>query len=123
MDLGSIANAITGAGSGTEASPIFGAAGGILAGAGIFGLILGILAVLAGAGSLAGHSWGRWIGVILSVLGVLVGVLFVLGGLGAMSDPNAGGPTTLIIGIVWVALYGLTAYALISASAYFSYRR
>jgi hypothetical protein len=99
------------------------AAGGLVVGFGIFGIVFGALQVASGAGALGGRGWARWIGVILSILYFLVGLLILLGSFGAMNDPNAGGATSLIFSLVWLIGYGVTAYAYISASQFFSYRR
>ncbi|MEX2547901.1 MAG: hypothetical protein WD830_08970 [Chloroflexota bacterium] len=105
-------------GSGTTNSGPFGAFGAILAGIGIFILILGILGIVAGAGALGGKGWGRWIGIIISVI---FAILLILGGITSFTAPDGAtsGITTLVIGV----LYALTAWALIQASAYFAARR
>lgn len=105
-------------GSGTTSSGPFGALGAILAGIGIFILILGIVGIVAGAGVLGGKSWGRWLGIIISVI---FAILLVLGGVTSLTATNGmtSGITTLVIG----ALYALTAWALIQAGAYFAARR
>lgn len=99
------------------------AAGGLVVGFGIFGIVFGVLQVASGAGGFAGRGWARWIGIILSILYFLVGLLILLGSFGALNDPNSGGATSLIFSIVWLVGYGLTAWAYISASQFFSYRR
>jgi hypothetical protein len=104
-------------GSGTNASGPFGALGAVLAGIGIFILILGILGIVAGAGALGGKGWGRWIGIIISII---FAILFVLGGLGSLTSNNGmvGGIITLALGV----LYALCAWALIQAPAFFARR-
>jgi hypothetical protein len=85
---------------------------------GIILLILGILSIVAGAGALGGKGWARWTGIIISVL---LAILLILGGVSSFTATNGatGGLTTLVIGV----LYALTAWALISATAFFSFRR
>ena len=82
--------------------------GGFIAGLGIFILILGIVSIVAGAGALGGKGWGRWIGIVISVI---FAILLVLGGLGSVTSQNGmtSGVSSLVVGI----LYALTAYALI----------
>jgi hypothetical protein len=105
-------------GSTTTNSGVFGAAGGILAGIGIFIVVLGILSVVAGAGALGGRGWARWTGIVISVI---FAILLILGGLTSLTAQNGmtGAVGSLVVGV----LYALTAYALISAGAFFSYRR
>lgn len=96
----------------------FGALGGIIAGVGIFILILGILQIVAGAGALGGRGWARWLGIVLSVI---FAVILLLGALGTMMSSNGftSGLVSLIVGV----LYALTAYAFIVAGPYFAARR
>jgi len=98
--------AIFGAGSSVgDNSGLFGAAGSIVIVLAIFGLVIGILQIAAGAGSIGGRGWGRWMGIVISIIN------------------NSGGTTGGIGGLVVGVLYALTAYALISAGSYFAYRR
>jgi hypothetical protein len=105
-------------GSGTDSSGLFGGLGAFVAGLGIFILLLGILGIVAGAGALGGKSWGRWLGIIISII---FAILLILGGLGSLGASNGmtSGVTSLVIGV----LYALSAWALIQASAFFAYRR
>lgn len=105
-------------GGGTTSSGAFGALGGVLAGLGIFILILGILGIVAGAGALGGKGWARWTGIVISVI---FAILLILGGLGTLTATN--GMTSGIGSLVVGVLYALTAFALIQAGAWFSYRR
>ncbi|MEO8625323.1 MAG: hypothetical protein ABI452_01355 [Candidatus Limnocylindrales bacterium] len=105
-------------GSGTDSSGMFGGLGTLVAGLGIFILLLGILGIVAGAGALGGKGWGRWIGIIISVI---FAILFILGGLGSLTASN--GMTSGIVTLVLGVLYALTAWALIKASAFFAARR
>jgi hypothetical protein len=95
--------------------------GGIIAVMGIVVLVLGILSIAAGAGALGGKGWARWTGVVVSVLMVLLGLLLIVGSLGNLDA--SGGITSLIFWLIITVAYALTAWALIQASAYFSYRR
>lgn len=102
-----------------DTSGTFGALGGVIAGVGIFILVLGILQIVAGAGALGGRGWARWLGIVLSVI---FAVLTLLGALGTMMSGSNGvtsGLVSLIIGV----LYALTAYAFITAGQYFAARR
>ncbi|MEP7360879.1 MAG: hypothetical protein ABI744_04795 [Chloroflexota bacterium] len=105
-------------GSGTDTSGAFGAFGAVIAGLGIVILVIGILGILAGAGALGGKGWGRWLGIIVSVI---FAILFILGGVGSLTANNGmtGGVVTLVLGV----LYALSAWALIKASAFFAARR
>jgi hypothetical protein len=105
-------------GSGTDYASAFGGFGALLAGLGIFILLLGILGIVAGAGALGGKSWGRWIGIIISII---FAILFILGGVGSVTarDGMGTGIVTLVLGVA----YALTAWALIQANAFFSFRR
>jgi hypothetical protein len=105
-------------GSGTDSASVFGGFGALLAGIGIFILVLGILGIVAGAGALGGKGWGRWIGIIISII---FAILFILGGVGTLTGTN--GMTSGIVTLVLGVAYALTAWALIQASAFFSYRR
>ncbi len=99
----------------------FAVLGGAIAIIGIVVLILGILSIAAGAGALGGKGWARWTGVVVSVLFVILGVLIIVGSLGNLDA--SGGITSLIFWVIITVAYALTAWALIQASAYFSYRR
>lgn len=107
-------------GTDTGANP-FAFAGGAIAVFGIIVLILGILSIASGAGALGGRGWARWIGVVVSVLFVILGVLVILGSLGAMN--SSGGVTNLVFWVIITLAYAGTAWALISASTFFSFRR
>jgi len=87
---------------------------------GIILLVLGIVSIAAGAGALGGRGWARWTGVVVSVLMVILGVLGILGSLGTNIGSNM---TGLVFWLIVTVAYALTAWALISASAFFSYRR
>ena len=82
----------------------------------IIGLVLGILQIAAGAGAMGGRGFARWIGIILSII---FAIFLILGGLGGLSNSSSGGIGSLVVGV----LYALTAWALISGGAFFSYRR
>jgi hypothetical protein len=116
-----LGGAISG-GSSTDTSGLLGFLGGGLLIFGIIILILGVLSVAAGAGALGGSGWARWLGVVVSVLFVIFGVLATIGGLGSMNEPG-GGVTGLVFGLLITIGYALTAWAFISASAYFAARR
>ena len=73
--------ALFGVGSGVDTSGVFGALAGIAVVAGLIAAVLGILQIAAGAGAMGGKGWGRWIGIILSVI---FAILFILGGLSAL---------------------------------------
>ncbi len=104
-------------GSGTDSAGVLGGFGALLAGIGIFILLLGILGIVAGAGALGGKGWGRWIGIIISVI---FAILFILGGLGSLTGSNGmtSGVVTLVLGV----LYALSAWALIKAGPFFARR-
>ncbi len=108
--------ALFGVGSGTDATGVFGVFAGIAVVAGLIAAVLGILQIAAGAGAMGGKGWGRWIGIILSVI---FAILFILGGLSALGDTASSGVVSLVIGV----LYALCAWAYIQANAYFSFRR
>jgi hypothetical protein len=110
-------------GAGQDASGLLGFFGGFLLIAGLIMLVLGILSIAAGAGALGGKSWARWLGVVVSVLFVIFGIFGLLGALNTLNDPNGGGVSSLVFLLVITVAYALTAWALIKASAYFSYRR
>jgi hypothetical protein len=105
-------------GSGTTSASAFGGIGAFLAGLGIFILILGIISIVAGAGVMGPRGWARWLGIVISVI---FAILLILGGLGSLTAQNGMGGAigSLVVGV----LYALTAYALIAAGSYFSYRR
>ncbi len=95
--------------------------GGVGAAVGVFGiiiLIIGILQIAAGAGSLTGAGWARWTGIIVSII---FAILLILGGLGSLTGSNGvgSGIVSLVLGVV----YALVAWVFIQASAYFSMRR
>jgi hypothetical protein len=106
------------AANGTPNAGFAGGIGSFIAGLGIFILVLGIISIVAGAGVLGGRNWARWLGIVISII---FAILLVLGGLGSLTATNGAtsGIGTLVVGV----LYALTAYALIAASSYFSYRR
>jgi hypothetical protein len=115
-----VGGAVSGGASG-DASGLLGFLGGGLLIFGIIILILGVLSVAAGAGALGGAGWARWIGVIVSVLFVIFGVLATLGALGSMNQPG-GGITSLLFGLLITIGYAFTAWAFISATAFFARR-
>jgi hypothetical protein len=90
-----------------------------LAVVGIILLVLGVLSVAAGAGALGGRGWARWLGVVISVVYVIFGVLGLLGSLAARSGSST---TGLGFSLVIAIGYALTAFAFISAGAYFARR-
>jgi len=104
--------------SGQDTSGILGFFAGLGIVFGIIALILGILQIAAGAGSMGGRGWARVTGIILSVI---FAIFAILGGLGSFSsrDGMTTGLTTLVVGV----LYALTAYALIRAGSWFAARR
>ncbi len=117
--LGGCATLLGGAfSSGNSELPGLGGIGTFVAGLGIFILILGILGIVAGAGALGGKGWGRWIGIVISVI---FAILLILSGVTSLGVNNGmtTGATTLVLGV----LYALSAWALISAGSYFSVRR
>jgi hypothetical protein len=101
----------------------FAVIGGAIAVIGIIVLVLGILSIAAGAGALGGKGWGRWIGIVVSVLFVVLGVLSIVGSLGTLNQTECAGMTGLVFWVVITVAYALTAYALVAAGNYFSYRR
>ena len=109
--------------SSQDTSGLLGVLSGSLLVFGIIAVVLGFLQLASGVGALGGRGWARWIGILLSIMYFLVGLLILLGSFGAMNDPNGGGATSLIFALIWLVGYGVTAYAYISASQYFSYRR
>lgn len=96
--------------------------GGVFAGiAAFFGVLIlfwSILHFLGGIGSLQGKGWGRWIGIVVSVITVIFGVLGLLG-----SFSGGVNGSSLVYQLVVIVLYGLTAWVLIKAGSYFSARR
>jgi hypothetical protein len=97
--------------------------GGMIVVVGIIVLILGLLSIAGGAGALGGKSWGRWIGIVVSVVFVVLSVLLTVSALGSLNQPDSGGVTWLVFWVAMAVAYALCAYALVAASAYFSYRR
>ena len=95
--------------------------GGILAGvAAFFGIIIifwAILHLMGGIGSLQGKGWGRWTGIVVAVITL---IFAVLGLLGSFSGGLNGG--SLLYQVIVIALYGATAYVLITATAWFARR-
>jgi len=96
--------------------------GGVLGGAlFVIGLIIIVVAILflaSGIGSLQGKNWARVLGIVLGVIGAVLGVLGILGGMGGGVDASG-----LIWNVVFTALYALAAWALYQAAPYFAYRR
>ncbi len=90
---------------------------GVFAFIGVIILFWAILHLVGGIGSLQGKGWGRWTGIVVAVITV---IFAVLGLLGSMGRTDAGG---LIYQVVIIALYALTAWVLIQASAYFAAAR
>jgi len=105
-------------GSGDSQIPGLGGLGAVVGGIGIVIAIIGILAVVAGAGALGGKSWGRWIGIVISVI---FAILLILGGITSLSVQN--GMTGAIFNLVLGVLFALSAWALIQATAFFAARR
>lgn len=107
--------------TGDSQLPGLGAVGGAVAVFGVILLVIGVLQILAGAGALGGKGWGRWLGIVLSILFVIFGAFGLLGSLGSLNQ--SGGLTALGFTAIYVLGYAFTAWALISAGAFFSYRR
>lgn len=102
-----------------EMGDMFGFLRGMLTVIAVVVLVWGLLHLLGGIGSLQGKGWGRATGVVVSVIALIMFLLGLLGSLGA-ADMEA---TGLGFNIVFVVLYGLTAWALIKAGPYFAARR
>jgi hypothetical protein len=102
-----------------DTSGLLGGLGMGLAVIGIILLVLGIASIAAGAGALGGKGWARWTGVIVSVLMVILGVLAILGSMSGVGQNM----TSLVFWLIVTVAYALTAWALISANAFFSARR
>jgi hypothetical protein len=105
-------------GSGDSQVPGLGGLGAVIGGLGIVIAIIGIVAIVAGAGALGGKSWGRWIGIVVSVI---FAILLILGGVTALTTQN--GMTGAILNLALGVLFALSAWALIQASAFFAARR
>src|SRR5688572_9246043 len=117
--LGGCAAAIGGAvGTGDSQIPGLGGLGAVIAGFGIVIAIIGIVAIVGGAGALGGKSWGRWIGIIVSVI---FAILLILAGVTSLTAQ--GGMTSAILNLVLGVLFALSAWVLIQATAFFSARR
>lgn len=86
--------------------------------AGILVLLWAILHFVGGIGSLQGKGYGRWTGIVIAIIALIPLILGLLGSLTGRIEI-----TGLVIQIVVIALYALTAYALIQASAWFAARR
>ncbi|CAN5722820.1 hypothetical protein BH23CHL7_BH23CHL7_08920 [soil metagenome] len=100
---------------------LFAIGGAALALMGIIVLVLGVLSIAAGAGALGGKGWARWTGIVVSGLFVVLGLVAIVSSLGNLNEQGVA--TGLVFWAVITALYGLTAYALIRAKAYFAARR
>ena len=104
-------------GSADGQAPGLGGLGAIIAGFGLVIAVIGIVGIIAGAGVLGGKSWGRWIGIVISII---FAVLLILSGVGSLTSSN--GMTSGIVSLVLGILYALCAWVLIQASAYFARR-
>lgn len=111
------------AGSTMFGNLIAGPEGGVLAGfvafAGIIVLFWAALHLLGGIGALQGKGWGRWIGIVVAIITVIFSVIGLFSSMGRAGS-EAG---SLVYSLVFIVLYALTAWALLQAGAYFSYRR
>jgi hypothetical protein len=109
-------------GSAASQIPDTGGLGGLIGGSllvfGLIAIVLGILQIAAGAGALGGKGWARWTGIIVSAI---LAVLLVLGAVSSLGV--ADGMTSALTSLVIGALYALTAWAFIQASAFFAARR
>jgi hypothetical protein len=103
---------------GQDPTGALGFLGGMALVGGIIILRLGILSIASGAGALSGRGWARWTGVVISVVLAIFLVLIGISSLGVQEGATSG-ITSLVIGV----LYALSAWALISASAWFAARR
>ncbi len=99
--------------------PGIGALGGAIAVIGIIVIIIGVLQIVGGAGALGGRGWGRWIGIVLSVIFVRLRHPRTLG-LRWRAELSNGGTTSLVFRSILLVGYGFTAYAFLTASQYFS---
>ena len=99
-------------------SGVGGFLGGSLLVISLIALLIGILQIAAGVGSLGGKGWGRWTGIIISVI---LAILLILGGVSSLGVSNGmtSGVTTLVLGVI----YALSAWALIQAGSFFAFRR
>jgi len=76
-------------------------------------VVIAVLQVVGGVGSLARWQWARVVGILSGVLGLLLGVLLLLG-VAAAPDPIA-----LVIAVVLTAGYALGVIGLVLGGAHF----
>jgi hypothetical protein len=79
-------------------------------------VVIAVLQVVGGAGSLARWQWARVIGILSGILGLLMGLLLLLGVM-ATFDPMA-----LVIALVVTAGYALGVLGLLMGGAHFQRR-
>jgi hypothetical protein len=104
-------------GSADPSAPGLGGIGALIAGFGLVIAVIGIIGIVAGAGVLGGKSWGRWTGIIISIIFAL---LLIFSGVTSLTAQN--GMTGAVVSLVLGILYALSAWALIQANAYFARR-
>ena len=81
-------------------------------------LVLGVLSIGAGSGSLAGRAWARWTGAAVSTV---LAIFFWLMGVVTLGTQN--GATAAVILLVMGILYAMSGYALFAARSWFGARR
>ena len=99
-------------------SGFLGLAAGFLFFVAILALIFGIAQIAAGAGAMAGRSWGRWTGIIFSI--VLAFFLILIGVSGLGDNRSTGVAVAFLLAGV---LYALSAWAFIQSGNWFAWRR
>jgi len=88
---------------------------------GLIATILNIAGIVAGAGAIGRAGWGRWLGVVVSVILLLlfglIGVATVIPSSDSTTNPGLGvGAFFLTLAV----MYALTAWALLAAGRWFS---
>jgi hypothetical protein len=81
-------------------------------------MVVGVIQLLASVGVFAHKSWGRWLGVLLSLLGVIVGIVAASTAFALASGVSVGA----LVAVVILLGYAFALIALLAGGSHFKRR-